>query len=76
MELLSLGYIGVMSSRLDNWRGFATGLPGMQVVASNTNPAISSGGGTQAFRMEDRRQRLVVTGADGMCWASACPTGD
>jgi 2,3-dihydroxybiphenyl 1,2-dioxygenase len=57
MDLQSLGYIGVQSTRLDDWGSFATGLLGMQEV--------DRGGGVRAFRMDDRRQRLIVTAADG-----------
>jgi 2,3-dihydroxybiphenyl 1,2-dioxygenase len=53
MTLLSLGYIGVRSRRLEDWQGFATGLLGMQLV--------DAAGGVRAFRMDDRRQRLLVT---------------
>lgn len=59
MELRSLGYIGVRSARPDDWDGFATRLLGMQQV--------DRGGGARAFRMDDRKQRLVVeTGTDGL----------
>ncbi|MDO9714613.1 VOC family protein, partial [Paracraurococcus lichenis] len=57
MELQSLGYIGVDSARLEDWTGFATRLLGMQQV--------DRGGGSAAFRMDDRRQRLMVTGEAG-----------
>ena len=57
MTLLALGYVGVRSSRLDDWGAFATGLLGMQ--------QIDRGGDVRAFRMDDRRQRLVVTGSEG-----------
>lgn len=57
VELRSLGYIGVRSSRLDNWNAFATRLLGMQ--------RVDRGGGVSAYRMDDRAQRLVVTGEDG-----------
>ncbi len=53
MTLLSLGYIGVRSRRLEDWQSFATGLLGMQLV--------DTAGGVRAFRMDDRRQRLLVT---------------
>ncbi len=55
MELSALGYIGVHSDRLDDWGAFATRLLGMQHV--------DRGGAMQAFRMDDRKQRLVVDGA-------------
>ena len=57
MNLLSLGYVGVNSSRVQEWGSFATGLLGMQLV--------DQGGPVRAFRMDDRKQRLVVTGEDG-----------
>ena len=55
-ELTALGYIGVRSKRLDDWASYATGLLGMQPV--------DRGGGVRAFRMDDRRQRLIVTDDD------------
>jgi 2,3-dihydroxybiphenyl 1,2-dioxygenase len=55
MELTSLGYIGINSSRLEDWSSYASGLLGMQQV--------DKGSGVRAFRMDDRRQRLVVTDA-------------
>jgi 2,3-dihydroxybiphenyl 1,2-dioxygenase len=70
MTLLSLGYIGVNSSKMDDWHGFATGLLGMQ--------RIDAAGGVQAFRMDDRAQRLIIAPeeADGlgfMGWEVAGP---
>jgi 2,3-dihydroxybiphenyl 1,2-dioxygenase len=52
MDLLSLGYIGVGARDLDDWSAFATGLLGMQ-IADRTESCV-------AFRMDDRRQRIVV----------------
>ena len=57
MALQSLGYIGVQSTRLEDWGHFATGLLGMQ--------RVDAAGGVQAYRMDDRKQRLVVSAADG-----------
>ena len=57
MDLLAFGYIDVRSSRLDDWSAFATGLLGMQQV--------DRGGDVRAYRMDDRRQRLIVTGDEG-----------
>ncbi len=54
MVLTSLGYIGINSSLTSDWEGFATGLLGMQQV--------DRGGSSRMFRMDDRKQRLVVTG--------------
>ena len=60
MELKSLGYIGVRSDKLDDWHSFATGLLGMQPVDRASS--------MRAFRMDDRKQRLVVDRAasDGL----------
>lgn len=55
--LTALGYIGVRSRRLDDWSTYATRLLGMQQV--------DSGGAVRAFRMDDRKQRLIVTGEEG-----------
>lgn len=57
MEINALGYIGIQSSRLEDWTGFATKLLGMQ--------PIDRGGDVRAFRMDDRKQRLVVSGEGG-----------
>lgn len=56
-ELTALGYIGVRSARLDDWRSFATRLLGMQQV--------DRAGRVGTFRMDDRKQRLIVTGDEG-----------
>jgi 2,3-dihydroxybiphenyl 1,2-dioxygenase len=56
MELKSLGYVGIQSRKLDDWSAFSTKLLGMQ----ETDSARSA----RAFRMDDRKQRLVVTAAD------------
>ncbi|MDK3018818.1 VOC family protein [Pseudodonghicola flavimaris] len=56
MEINALGYIGINSARIEEWSGYATGLLGMQQV--------DRGDKVRAFRMDDRKQRLVVTGAE------------
>jgi 2,3-dihydroxybiphenyl 1,2-dioxygenase len=56
-ELTALGYIGVRSARLDDWGTFATRLLGMQQA--------DRAGAVRAFRMDDRKQRLIVTGDEG-----------
>jgi 2,3-dihydroxybiphenyl 1,2-dioxygenase len=53
--LKSLGYIGVQSQRLDDWQALATNLLGMQQVDGTA--------GSRAFRMDDRKQRLVINAA-------------
>ena len=57
MDLKALGYVGLRSARLQDWSDFAAGLLGMQPV--------DRGGDMRAFRMDDRRQRLIVTGDSG-----------
>jgi len=57
MAINALGYLGVRSDRLDDWSDFAGGLLGMQ--------AIDRAGSTLGFRMDDRRQRLVVSDEEG-----------
>lgn len=56
MALKALGYVGVESTRLEDWEGFATRLLGMQQV--------DAAGKVRAFRMDDRKQRLLVSGAE------------
>lgn len=56
MALKSLGYVGVESTKLDDWEGFATRFLGMQQVDAAAK--------VRTFRMDDRKQRLVVTGAE------------
>jgi 2,3-dihydroxybiphenyl 1,2-dioxygenase len=55
--LTALGYVGVRSAKPEEWEAFATRLLGMQKV--------DRAGAVQAFRMDDRKQRLVVTGDHG-----------
>src|SRR6202046_1892745 len=52
MPLRALGYVGFGSSALDDWRQFGTGLVGLQAV--ERSPSLL------AFRMDDRKQRIVV----------------
>lgn len=57
MAIIALGYLGVRSDRLDDWSDFAGRLLGMQ--------KIDKGGKVLAFRMDDRKQRLVVSDEPG-----------
>jgi 2,3-dihydroxybiphenyl 1,2-dioxygenase len=50
--LQALGYAGFGSDKLDDWRQFGTGLIGLQ--------AIERGNSLLAFRMDDRKQRVVI----------------
>src|SRR6266403_2354502 len=52
MPLQALGYAGFGSSSLDDWRQFGTGLVGLQAV--ERSPSVL------AFRMDDRKQRIVI----------------
>src|SRR5438105_14011740 len=50
--LSALGYAGFGSDHLEDWRQFATGLVGLQ--------AVERGNSLLAFRMDDRKQRIVI----------------
>ena len=52
MTLQALGYIGFGSDALDDWRQFGTSLVGLQ--------AVDRGASLLTFRMDDRKQRIVV----------------
>ncbi len=52
MELKSLGYVGIGSNNIDDWSLYATRLLGMQ--------SVDKAAGMRVFRMDDRKQRLVV----------------
>ena len=57
MAVLGLGYAGFGSDALDDWRQFGTGLLGLQ--------AVERGNSLLAFRMDDRKQRIVIDRALG-----------
>src|ERR1700733_2312404 len=50
--LQALGYAGFGSDALDDWRQFGTGLVGLQAVERRSS--------LLAFRMDDRKQRIVI----------------
>ena len=52
MPIQALGYAGFGSSQLDDWRQFGTGLVGLQ--------AVERGNSQLSFRMDDRKQRIVI----------------
>jgi 2,3-dihydroxybiphenyl 1,2-dioxygenase len=56
MGIEALGYIGVRAKELDDWATYGTRFLGLQRVDKSRS--------TLAFRMDDRKQRLVVD-ADG-----------
>jgi 2,3-dihydroxybiphenyl 1,2-dioxygenase len=55
MEITALGYIGIKSSHLDQWSRMATDLLGMQ--------RVDRAGKVHAYRLDDRKQRLIVDGS-------------
>ena len=52
MTIQALGYLGIGTDKLDDWASYATNWLGMQ--------AVDRGAGVRAFRMDDRKQRLVI----------------
>ena len=52
MELQSLGYIGIRAKSVDDWADYGAKFLGMQLVDRSRS--------TLTFRMDDRRQRVVV----------------
>jgi len=56
MSITGLGYVGVRAKSLDDWAGFGANFLGMQLVDKSRSGL--------AFRMDDRKQRLIVA-ADG-----------
>jgi len=52
MSVQALGYAGFGSAELDDWRQFGTGLVGLQ--------AVERGNSLLTFRMDDRKQRIVI----------------
>jgi 2,3-dihydroxybiphenyl 1,2-dioxygenase len=62
MTIQGLGYVGVRTKSLEDWAGFAEKFLGMQRVDHSRRGL--------AFRMDDRKQRLVVAedGAEGVAF--------
>jgi 2,3-dihydroxybiphenyl 1,2-dioxygenase len=52
MKLDALGYVGIRTGHLDDWASYAARFLGMQQVDRSAS--------TAAFRMDDRKQRLIV----------------
>jgi hypothetical protein len=52
MAVQALGYLGICTQDIDEWSGFATRRLGLQLV--------DRGVSRRAFRVDDRRQRVVV----------------
>ena len=56
MSVQALGYLGFETRRLEDWRQFGSSFLGMQLVDKSRS--------TLAFRMDDRKQRIVITGGE------------
>ena len=52
MTVQAMGYFWIGTTRLDDWSSFASGQLGLQ--------AVDRGGAMRAYRMDDRKQRLIV----------------
>lgn len=70
MELSALGYVGIEVASLDAWTGFSTRILGLQQADGTSR--------TQAYRMDERLQRLFVEQGSGdgritMGWEVADP---
>src|SRR6201985_1656659 len=52
MNLQALGYVGIRTRKAEDWRAYATRFLGLQLVDESR--------ATMAFRMDDRKQRVVV----------------
>ena len=53
MAIQALGYVGIEAASPEDWAGFGPGLLGLQLAERSAAQLV--------FRMDDRRQRLVVT---------------
>src|SRR3954470_19938496 len=56
MTIQSLGYMGIRTRSLEDWTAYANRFLGMQLVDKSR--------GTASFRMDDRKQRLVINQSD------------
>src|SRR5262249_27275479 len=57
MNIQSLGYVGIGSRNLEDWATYGSRFLGMQLVDKSRT--------TLAFRMDDRKQRVVVQEGEG-----------
>src|SRR3954470_22536481 len=60
MDIQGLGYVGVRAKSLEDWSSFGTRFLGMQLIDKSAK--------SLALRMDDRRQRVVVSedGGEGV----------
>ena len=63
MTVQALGYIGVRAKNLEDWAGYGQNFLGLQKIDKSRQ--------TMAFRMDDRKQRLVVDADGGQASASS-----
>ena len=57
MELQALGYVGLRARNLEDWAPFAVNFLGLQMIDKSS--------ASLAFRMDDRKQRIVVQADEG-----------
>ncbi len=57
MNLQALGYVGIRTRKLEDWGTYASRFLGLQLVDKTR--------ATQTFRMDDRKQRIVVQEEEG-----------
>ena len=62
MHLTGLGYVGIRTAALDDWAIYGTRLLGMQIVDRSAKQL--------SLRMDDRRQRVIVSDDGGKASAS------
>src|SRR6185503_2596411 len=62
MDIEGLGYVGVRAKSLEDWTSFGTKFLGMQLVDKSAK--------SLALRMDDRKQRVVVSedGGEGVAF--------
>src|ERR671937_2957724 len=62
MDIQGLGYVGIRAKSLEDWTSFGTRFLGMQLV--------ERGGKSLALRMDDRKQRVIVSedGGEGVAF--------
>lgn len=63
MSVQAFGYIGIGPTDLDAWSAFASGQLGLQ--------EIDRSAGTRAYRMDDRKQRIIADGDRYFGWEVA-----
>ncbi len=56
MAIQALGYVGIEATAPDDWAGYGTNFLGLQLAERSAAQLV--------FRMDDRRQRIVVTPGD------------